>query len=81
MGNVVGSNIFNLLGVLALPGIIAPGAVDRSVIQRDFPIMVGVTLLVVVMAMNEKNRVGRKAGIALIVAFVVYFVMLFVRSS
>lgn len=81
VGNVVGSNIFNLLGVLALPGIIAPGAVDRSVIQRDFPIMVGVTLLVVVMAMNEKNRVGRKAGIALIVAFVVYFVMLFVRSS
>ena len=81
VGNVVGSNIFNLLGVLALPGIIAPGAVNRSVIRRDFPIMLGVTLLVVMMAMNEKNHVGRKAGMALIVAFVVYFVMLFVQAS
>jgi len=30
---------------------------------------------------NEKNHVGKKAGIALIVAFVVYFVMLFVQAS
>jgi cation:H+ antiporter len=81
VGNVVGSNIFNLLGVLALPGIIAPGHVDRSVIHRDFPIMMGVTILLVMTAMNEENRIGRKAGIALIGSFVVYFVMLFLRSS
>ena len=50
VGNVVGSNMFNLLGVLGLPGIIAPGEVDRSVIVRDFPIMAGVTLLLPLMA-------------------------------
>ncbi len=81
VGNVVGSNMFNLLGVLALPGIIAPGEVDRSIIVRDFPIMVGVTLLLVLMAMNERNHIGRKRGITLIFVFVAYFVMLFWNPS
>jgi cation:H+ antiporter len=77
VGNVIGSNMFNLLGVLALPGIIAPGQVDRIVVVRDFPIMAGVTLLLLLMALNERSHIGRKRGIALIVVFVVYFVMLF----
>ena len=81
VGNVVGSNIFNLLGVLALPGIIAPGAVSRSVVIRDFPIMLGATLLLLFMALNERNELGPKRGITLVVAFVVYFVMLFVQPS
>ena len=81
VGNVVGSNMFNLLGVLALPGIIAPGEVDRSVIVRDFPIMVGVTLLLLLMAVNEQSYIGPKRGITLILVFVVYFVMLFWNPS
>jgi cation:H+ antiporter len=81
VGNVVGSNMFNLLGVLALPGIIAPGEVDRSIIVRDFPIMVGVTLLLVLMAMNERNHIGRKRGVTLIFVFVAYFAMLFWNPS
>jgi len=81
VGNVIGSNMFNLLGVLALPGIIAPGPVDRSVVVRDFPIMFGVTLLLLLMALNERNHIGRKRGITLIVVFIIYFVMLFLNPS
>jgi cation:H+ antiporter len=81
VGNVVGSNMFNLLGVLGLPGIIAPGEVDRSVIFRDFPIMVGATLLLLLMAVNERSHIGRKRGAALILVFVLYFVMLFWNPS
>jgi cation:H+ antiporter len=77
VGNVVGSNMFNLLGVLGLPGIIAPGEVDRSVIFRDFPIMVGATLLLLLMAVNERSQIGRRRGAALILVFILYFVMLF----
>ncbi len=77
VGNVVGSNMFNLLGVLALPGIIAPGTVDRAIIVRDFPIMVGVTVLLLLMAVNERNHIGHKRGITLIIVFICYFVMLF----
>jgi cation:H+ antiporter len=81
VGNVVGSNMFNLLGVLALPGIIAPGPVDRVVVVRDFPIMAGVTVLLLMMAVNERNHIGRKRGITLIVVFIVYFVALFLNPS
>ena len=77
VGNVVGSNIFNLLGVLALPGIIAPGEVSGWIVRRDFPIMLGATLLLLFMAVNEANEIGRKRGLTLVVVFVIYFVMLF----
>lgn len=81
VGNVVGSNMFNLLGVLALPGIIAPGAVDRDVVVRDFPIMVGVTFLLLWMAMSERNHISRKRGMILIIVFVGYFVTSFLNAS
>ena len=81
VGNVIGSNMFNLLGVLALPGIIAPGEVNEVIVTRDFPIMAGVTLLLLLMAVNERNAIGRKRGVALIIVFIAYFVMLFAGPS
>jgi cation:H+ antiporter len=81
VGNVVGSNIFNLLGVLALPGIIAPGHVSHAIVIRDFPIMLGATLLLLFMALNEANEIGRRRGVALVIVFVIYFVMLFLQPS
>jgi cation:H+ antiporter len=81
VGNVVGSNIFNLLGVLALPGIIAPGPVSASVTRRDYPIMLGATLLLLFMALNEANEVGRKRGLTLVAVFIAYFVLLFVKPD
>ena len=81
VGNVIGSNMFNMLGVLALPGIIAPGAVSSVIITRDFPIMAGVTLLLLLMALNKRNHIGRKRGITLVLVFIGYFVMLFLNPS
>jgi cation:H+ antiporter len=81
VGNVVGSNIFNLLGVLALPGIIAPGPVSRAIVVRDYPIMLGATLLLLFMAVSRKNTLGRKRGATLVFIFILYFVILFVQPS
>lgn len=83
VGNVVGSNMFNLLGVLGLPGVIAPGAVvEHALVTRDFPIMVGVTLLLIATAIVKKNNhIGRRTGFVLVSLFVVYFVMLFIQPS
>lgn len=46
VGNVVGSNIFNVLAILGLSAIVAPLAVDRQLIRWDVPLMVGASLLV-----------------------------------
>jgi cation:H+ antiporter len=58
IGNIVGSNLFNLLAVLAIPGILAPAAVENAVLFRDYPLMLGLTVLLFVFALTR----GRKPG-------------------
>ncbi|ACL71824.1 CaCA family Na(+)/Ca(+) antiporter [Thioalkalivibrio sulfidiphilus HL-EbGr7] len=79
IGNVIGSNMFNLLGVLALPGLIHPAAVPGDVLTRDFPVMLGLTLLFLVMAFGLRGRagrIGRPGGLLLVACFVGYLVWL-----
>ena len=45
LGNVLGSNLFNLLAVLPIPGLLAPLALDASVLTRDYPVMLTLTAL------------------------------------
>jgi cation:H+ antiporter len=52
MGNVVGSNIFNILVILGLSSLIAPLIVSRRLIRRDVPLMIGASVLVFLMSWN-----------------------------
>lgn len=63
VGNVLGSNMFNLLAVLGLPGIIRPGAVPGEVLTRDFPAMIALTLLFYGFAGVTRWRTGGAARI------------------
>lgn len=56
VGNVVGSNMFNLLGVMALPALIDPGSVEAAVIYRDVPIMLVLAVLLLVFGSNFSFR-------------------------
>ena len=79
IGNVIGSNIFNLLAVLGLPGLINPGPVDAEVLTRDFPVMVGLTLALFVMAYGFRGpgRINRFEGALLVLAFCGYQTLLY----
>ena len=79
IGNVIGSNIFNLLAVLGLPGLINPGAIDAEVLTRDFPVMVGLTLALFVMAFGFRGpgRINRFEGALLVLAFCGYQTLLY----
>lgn len=74
IGNVIGSNMFNLLAVLGLPGLIRPGAVPHEVLARDYPVMLALTVLLFLMAagIRGRGRIGRWEGAALLVAFATY---------
>jgi len=74
IGTILGSNMFNLLIVLSLPGLISPQAVDGSVITRDLPVMIVLTLALFVMSFGfgRKGNVGRWKGAILFVVFVIY---------
>lgn len=79
LGNVLGSNMFNSLGVLGIPAVIAPGAFEAEVMQRDVPSMVLLTVLLFLMCRPRagQQRIGRFDGAILLGAFVFYQVMLF----
>jgi len=74
LGNIVGSNIFNLLAVLPLAGIINPSIIDPSAGNRDALIMIAATVVLIAMSLNFKGarRINRVEGGLLLVAFIAY---------
>ena len=69
IGNVIGSNIFNLLAVLGLPGLIHPAAIDPEVLTRDYPVMFTVILMLFVMSYGFRGpgRINRYEGATLVI--------------
>jgi cation:H+ antiporter len=65
LGNVVGSNVFNVLGILGLSALVAPLGVALRVVRVDVPILVVISLAVVAMAAN--GSLARWEGLALLV--------------
>ena len=70
LGNVLGSNIFNILFVLGVTALVAPIVIAEQLIRIDAPIMVGVSLLALVLAMDGK--LGAMDGVILIAGFLGY---------
>ncbi len=64
LGNVVGSNIFNVLCVLGLSALIVPNKVARQLVYRDVPVMIGVSGVLYLMAVN--GRLGRFEALLLL---------------
>jgi len=79
IGNVVGSNLFNTLGVLAIPGILAPSALETGIIEREMPVVFLLTIALFVMAYGFKGpgRINRVEGGLLLLAFCGYQVLLY----
>jgi cation:H+ antiporter len=79
LGNIIGSNIFNLLAVLGLPGVIHPITIDSMVLTRDYPVMLGLTLALFVMAYGFRGpgRINRVEGAILVLAFCAYQTLLY----
>ena len=79
LGNIIGSNIFNILAVLAMPGLIAPGAIDSSAASRDIIIMLGFTLLLLLFSFGLRGirKITRIEGGVLVAGFIAYQILLF----
>ncbi|MCG7649460.1 calcium/sodium antiporter [Alteromonas sp. MmMcT2-5] len=79
LGNIIGSNIFNLLAVLGMPGLIAPGILDPDVYSRDMYVMLGLTLLLFLFSFDliGKRTISRTNGFILLACFIGYQFWLF----
>ncbi|ORT52045.1 calcium/sodium:proton antiporter [Vibrio sp. qd031] len=72
VGNIIGSNVFNILAVMGIPGILNPTILNENVMGRDFWVMLAVSILLVVMALGKSRSINRIEGSALLIIFVVY---------
>lgn len=75
IGNIIGSNMFNLLAVMGVAGVIGPAPVEESVLELHFPVMIGLTLVLFAMAYTfggGQGRINRAEGVALVLSYVAY---------
>lgn len=82
VGNVVGSNMFNLLGVMGLPGLIMPFKVPTEALSRDFSVMFVLTIALFAMSygFTGNGTITRFKGGALLVSFSAYLLYLVLYS-
>ncbi len=75
IGNIIGSNIFNILAVMSLPALITPGAIDAN---RDALYMIGATILLFAVAgIGRSKRINRFEGGILFSGFIAYQALVF----
>ena len=80
LGNVVGSNIYNILGILGATALFAPIAVPAEIVAFDNWVMLGATIALIVFA-RTRNLISRIEGAALVVAYLVYIGALVAMAS
>ncbi len=76
-GNIIGSNIFNILAVMGLPALINPSAISPDLMDRDFLVMLGVSVLLLFMTLGKSRSINRIEGGILITCFFSYQFLLF----
>lgn len=84
LGNVLGSNLFNTLAVVGLAGTIKPLGAETAVLNRDFPVMGGLTVLLFVIGYGFRGRPGRVnrfEGASLVLLYVLYTAWLVLSAT
>lgn len=84
LGNVIGSNLFNLLAVLAIPALIDPPQVDETSLNRDYGLMLGLTFFLAFIAYGKiaikRHNIGRIAGSVLLIIYFGYLYVLYQQT-
>jgi len=83
IGNIIGSNMFNLLAVMSMPGLIAPGSMSPDILTRDYPWMVALTIALFFMAYGFRGpgKINRIEGGVLLTAYGYYLYTLYLSAQ
>ena len=83
VGNVIGSNIYNLLAVLSVPALVAAPAIDEALLTRDMPVLLGLTLVLFLMGRGRKGdgHINRIEGSILLACFIAYQGWLYIGAQ
>lgn len=75
IGNIIGSNIFNIAIVTGLPALISPGPFNPMVFTRDYGVMLLVSVIFALLCWRRKEQIGKGAGALLTGGFIVWLAM------
>ena len=83
IGTVIGSNMFNILGVLGIAATISPVQVEELMLKQDFPVMFALTVLLFFMAygISGPGRISRKSGCLLLAIYGCYQVLVWITAT
>lgn len=83
IGNIIGSNIFNMLGVLGIAAVLGPVDIYPIILARDFPAMFLITGALYLLASDFRGpgRIGRRSGCVLLTMFIGYIIMVWLSSG
>ena len=77
VGNIIGSNVFNILAVMGIPALLHPSSISEYIMSRDFYVMLGVSVLLLIMALGKSRSINRIEGGILVTCFLIYQGFLF----
>lgn len=77
VGNIIGSNVFNILAVMGIPGLLNPSVISPLAMGRDYYVMLGLSILLLLMALGKRRRINRIEGGVLVSCFLAYQFYLF----
>jgi len=79
VGNVIGSNIFNVLFVLGLCPMLKPLSVEPTVLKFEMPYMLVFSMLLIPLIWH-KNGLGRRRGVVLLAGYLLFIGLMFIRE-
>lgn len=79
IGNILGSNIFNLLAVMIFPGLIHPAVISHAVLWRDIPVMFLTTGVLLWINYRNQRKLARWHGALLILVYCCYLLSLLIK--
>lgn len=80
LGTILGSNIYNLLLILAFPALINPSKINTIVLRRDMPVLIALTLLLFFLNHHYKKNLSSWHGGILILVYVCYIVSVVIKA-
>lgn len=77
LGNIIGSNILNLLTVLPAPALLAAGEIEQDLVHRDLPVVVIFTLALMMFMLIGRQQLARWVGVPLLLGYCLYMAVLY----
>lgn len=72
VGNIIGSNVFNILAVMGIPGLLNPSAISELAMGRDYYIMLVLSIMLLVFALGKSRSINRIEGSVFLACFLAY---------